>query len=151
MDMTEIGTEGREVASDRIIVMPALLERTDREGVPQIVHARATLPGLTSQSDRSGQSKEDGVHRYICQPFAQERNEQGTIKNAELPSDVYVDIKGLLCRRVQGNEATLMKLGLSNDQTVRGYIVKLHRQGLGNAHHRRGDQTEERCVHQRPD
>jgi hypothetical protein len=39
MNMTEIGTEGREVASDRIVVMPALLERTDREGVPLMPHA----------------------------------------------------------------------------------------------------------------
>jgi hypothetical protein len=43
-----------------------------------------------------------------------------------------------------------MKLGLPDDQTVRGYIVKLHRQGLGNAHPGRGDQTEKRCVHERP-
>src|SRR5580698_5663514 len=87
MDMTEIGTEGREVASNRIVIVPALLERTDREGVPQIVHASTTLTGLTSQSDRSDQSKESGVHRYIRQPLAPERNEHGTIKSTELPAD----------------------------------------------------------------
>jgi hypothetical protein len=75
MDMTEIGTEGREVASDRIVVVPTLLERTDRESVAQIVNARTTLTRLTSQSDRSGQSKENRVHRRICQFFAEERNE----------------------------------------------------------------------------
>jgi hypothetical protein len=39
MDMTEIGTEGREVASDRIVVVPALLERTNRESVTIMPHA----------------------------------------------------------------------------------------------------------------
>src|SRR5271168_1446423 len=151
MDMTEIGTEGREVASNRIVVVPALLERTDREGVPHIVHARTTLTGLSSQPDRSGQSKENGVHRYICHPFAQKRNEQRTIKNAELPTDVDVDIQGPLCRWVQGNQVALMKLGLPDYQAVFSHVLKLHSQGLGNAQSCRGDKSEERCVHQRPD
>ena len=105
MYMTEIGTESCKVPRNRFVVVPALLERTDRESVPQIVNARTTLTRLTSQSDRSGQSKENGVHRYICQPFAQERSEQGTI--TEFPADVYVDIESPLCRRVRGTRRLL--------------------------------------------
>jgi hypothetical protein len=39
------------VPRNRFVVVPALLERTDGKGMSQIVHSRAALTGLTSQSD----------------------------------------------------------------------------------------------------
>ena len=51
MHMTEIRTERHKVPRNGFVVAPALLERTDGEGVTKIVHARATLTGLTSQSN----------------------------------------------------------------------------------------------------
>jgi hypothetical protein len=52
---------------------------------------------------------------------------------------------------MQGQEAALLELGLSDHESVCGHVVEAQCQGLRNPHAGRGNEAEERRVQERPD
>ncbi len=63
--VAEVGAERDDMATDSIVIMPALLKRAHGEGVPQIVNAGSRLTGFPSQAGRSCKAEEDGDYGII--------------------------------------------------------------------------------------
>ena len=151
VSVAEVGAECHDMPSNRSAIVVALFQRTDREGVTQIVDARVTPGVCAPEMGTIEELQEDPSHGVVGQRSADNRYEECTIRSGERPAGDQISIEGLPCRRVQRQEPALLELGLSDDEPVHGLVVELQCQCLRDPHAGSGEQAEQRCVHGRSD
>ena len=111
-----------------------------------IVDAGSALTGFAPQSNRPGQLQKDGNHRGIRRRSAADRDKQGSIERSNSRPNGKVPIQGPLRCVMQRDESTLFELGLPNNQTIRGHVLELQRQGFGDAQTCSGKEAEQRGI-----
>src|SRR5262245_61018391 len=138
------------MTGDCIAIVTALLQRANREGVAQIVDAWISAAVRTPELGAVEELQEDATNGGVGKRLAGHRDEE-SIPPCHLSASYEIPVECLSSRRVQRQEATLLELGLANDEPVRGHVVELQPQRFRDPHSGRGDEAEQRRVHERPD
>src|SRR5882672_5720164 len=99
--VAEVGAERHDMAGNCSMIVAALLERADREGVAQIVDARVTPGVCATEIGTIEELQENPSYSVVGQCSAGNRYEQRTIRGDERLAGDQISIEGPPCRRVQ--------------------------------------------------
>lgn len=125
-------------------------KRPDGEAVPEVVHARPGVIARTSQPDLARQAPEDTMNILMQQSTTAlgDKEVRATARSQMSITPLGVAEQGLTGRRVQGHEARLAELALSNRQhaLVEVDVAALQADRFGQAQTRHRDQPEQAIV-----
>ena len=122
------------MTTDVLALAWAVLQGTDRKGVAQRVKPRRGLTRAAMKAELADEPAKDRTHASIGEPLAVEIDEEEVLLAADGESATEVALEPVDGGLVQGKEAALAELGLSDNETIGRQVVKTQGQGLADAH-----------------